>query len=117
MKHYNEEPLLKFFQKRFPSLIILFESNRGVFTIDQDSILVVPNMPLEEVLRELEEELPLNPLLTDLNGKYYHELWESFAQSQIIQGRNFSKQVMNLSKRWRKTVAEDKSPKKLNDFL
>lgn len=117
MKHYNEEVLLKFFQKRFPRLIILFESNRGVFTVNQDSILVVPNIPLEEVLKELEEQLPLNPLLTDLNEKNYHKLWECFAQSQIIQGRRTSKQAVSLSKKWRRAVAEDRSPKKLDEFF
>ena len=118
MKHYNEEELLKFFQRRFPTFIVLFESNRGVFTIGYDSILIVTDMPLAKVLKEFEEKLPVNPLLNDLNEKNYRELWKSFAQSQIIHGRKASKQVVNLSKKWRQTVAEDQpSTIELDEFF
>ncbi|MHA2245432.1 MAG: DUF4130 domain-containing protein [Candidatus Hodarchaeales archaeon] len=117
MNHENEETLLQFFQNRFPTFIVLFESNRGVFTLTHDLILMTINMPIEKVLKEFEEKLPLNPMLTDLNEKNYEELWKCFAQSQIIQGRRTSKQIVNLSKKWRGTVAEETSPKKLDVFF
>jgi hypothetical protein len=118
MKHYNEESLLRFFQTRFPTLIVVFKSHRGVFTIDHNLNLTTTDMPLEKVLMQLEEKLPVNPLLNGLNEKNYEDLWKSFAQSQIIHGRETSKQLENLSKKWRRTVAEDKSKaKKLDEFL
>ncbi|MFX0050575.1 MAG: DUF4130 domain-containing protein [Candidatus Hodarchaeota archaeon] len=118
MKHYNEESLLRFFQTRFPNLIIVFESHRGVFTLDHNSSIISINLPLKSVLSQLEEKLPANPLLDGLNEKNYEDLWKSFAQSQIIKGRDTSKQLENLSKRWRNTVAEDNSKvKKLDEFL
>ena len=118
MKHHNEEALVKFFQNRFPTFIILFESQRGVFSIDHNNCLIRIKKTLKTVLQELEKELPVNSLLTDLNGKNYQELWESFAQSQIIKGRGSSKQLSRLSKRWKRTVAEDrKICKQLDDFF
>lgn len=118
MKHNNEEELLKFFQKRFPSLIILFESKRGTFAIEHNSSPLIFDKSLEQLLKDLEELLPMNPLLIGLNEKNYQELWESFAQSQIIHGRRASKQLTNLSKKWRRTVVEDQVTfKKLDDFF
>ncbi|MFX0174441.1 MAG: DUF4130 domain-containing protein [Candidatus Hodarchaeota archaeon] len=118
MKHYNEGSLLRFFQTRFPNLIVVFESHRGVFTLDRNSSVISINLPLKSVLTELEAKFPANPLLDGLNEKNYEDLWKSFAQSQIIQGRDTSKQLENLSKRWRNTVAEDRSKvKKLDEFL
>ncbi|MFX0183097.1 MAG: DUF4130 domain-containing protein [Candidatus Hodarchaeota archaeon] len=118
MKHYNEELLLKFFQTRFPTLIVMFESHRGVFMIDHNQNLVTTDIPLEKILAQLEEKLAVNPLLNGLNEKNYEELWKGFARSQIIQGRETLKQLENLSKRWKNTVAEDNSKvKKLDDFL
>ncbi len=118
MRHYNEEKLLRFFQSRFPSFIFLFESKRGTFTIDDNSCPLFTNRPLKKVLKELEETLPVNPLLIDLNEKNYQELWVSFAQSQIIKGRRTSKQIISLSKKWRRTVAEDQTTlKKLDEFF
>ncbi|MFX1515386.1 MAG: DUF4130 domain-containing protein [Promethearchaeota archaeon] len=118
MNHHNEEPLVEFFQSRFPTFIVLFESKRGVFSIDQNKRSIKIRRPLETVLQELEKELPVNPLLTDLNEKNYQELWESFAQSQIIQRRGTAKQLVRLSKKWKRTVAEDRTIcKQLDDFL
>ena len=53
----------------------------------------------------------------DLNSNNYNyqELWESFAQSQIIQEKGTSKQVLNLSKKWINTVPKDKSSLKASD--
>jgi hypothetical protein len=79
MKHYNEESLLRFFQTRFPTLIVMFESHRGVFMIDHKQNLVTTTRPLEKALAQLEEKLPVNPLLNGLNEKNYEELWKSFA--------------------------------------
>ena len=118
MNHHNEEPLVEFFQSRFPTFIILFESKRGVFSIDQNKRSIKIRKPLETALQELEKELPVNPLLRDLHEKNYQELWESFAQSQIIQGRGTSKQLVRLSKKWKRTVAEDRTIcKQLDDFF
>jgi len=117
MKHSNEKPLLQFFKKRFPEFIILFESDRGVFTIDQNSLLVTKRS-LEDVVKEIEEKLPKNPLLNDLNGKNYQDLWESFAQSQLIPERKTSRQILNLSKKWRRAVAVDKvTARSLEEFF
>ena len=118
MKHHNEETLVKFFQSRFPTFIILFESRRGVFTIDHNNCSIRIRKPLEIVLQDLERKLPINPLLTDLNEKNYQELWQSFAQSQIIKGRGSSRQLSRLSKKWKRTVAEDKTIyKQLDNFF
>lgn len=118
MKHHNEKLLIKFFHDRFPDFIIIFESRRGVFIKNQNSFYLITDRPLEKVLEEIEEKHPINPLLKKLNEKNYQKMWESFASSQIIQGRSTSKQVLNLSKKWRRTVAEDKSvSKSLDDFF
>lgn len=118
MKHYNEEALVKFFQSRFPTFIILFESKRGVFSIDKNNSTIKMNRSLKKILQEFEQKLPVKPHLIDLNGKNYRELWESFAQSQIIKDRGTSKQLINLSKKWKRTVAEDKTTtKRLDEFF
>ncbi|UCE12617.1 MAG: DUF4130 domain-containing protein, partial [Candidatus Heimdallarchaeota archaeon] len=91
MNHHNEKLLLKFFLERFPDFIVIFESKRGVFIKDQNSYDLITDRSLDEVLEELEKKRPINPLFKELNGKNYQELWESFAQSQIIQGRRISK--------------------------
>ena len=118
MKHYNEKKLIKFFHDRFPTLYILFESRRGVFIIDQNHRIYTTKNPLESVLQELEKELPLNPLLRNLNDGNYQELWQSFAQSQIIKGRGSSKQLIRLSKKWKRTVAEDRTTNmQLDDYF
>ncbi|MFX0209133.1 MAG: hypothetical protein ACFFDT_24330, partial [Candidatus Hodarchaeota archaeon] len=100
--------LVQFFHERFPTFIILFESKRGVFSFDQYNNIYATKKPLESVLQELEKDLPVNPLLSHLNEGNYQELWESFAQSQIIEGRASSKQLIKLSKKWKRTVAEDR---------
>jgi len=117
MKHYNEIPLLNFFKKRFPTFIILFESNRGVFATDQNLSILTANLSLEEALKECEEKLPIDPLLLDLNEDNYQNLWENFAQSQIIHKRKSSKRVISLSKKWRNTVPIDKSSSRSLDVF
>lgn len=117
MKHYNEIPLLDFFKKRFPTFIILFESNRGVFATDQNLSILTANLSLEEALKECEEKLPIDPLLLDLNEDNYQNLWENFAQSQIIHKRKSAKQVISLSKKWRNTVPIDKSSSRSLDVF
>jgi len=59
--------------------------DRGVFVIDHKSPILITDLSLEQAIKELEEKLSKNPLLIDLTEKNYQELWESFAQSQIIQ--------------------------------
>ncbi|MFX1507371.1 MAG: DUF4130 domain-containing protein [Promethearchaeota archaeon] len=108
MEHHNEKALVQFFHERFPTFVILFESKRGVFSFDQYCNIFFTKKPLESVLQKLENELPVNPLLSYLNEGNYEELWESFAQSQIIEGRASSNQMIKLSKKWKRTVAENK---------
>lgn len=118
MEHHNEKTLIKFFHDRFPTLTILFESKRGVFSIDQEGSIYTTKKPLESVLHDLENILPINALLRHLNEGNYQELWESFAQSQIIKERGSSKQLIRLSKKWKRTVAEAKSTsKQLDDYF
>ncbi|UCG00283.1 MAG: DUF4130 domain-containing protein [Candidatus Heimdallarchaeota archaeon] len=118
MKHHNEIALLEFFQSRFPTFIILFKSKRGIFSLNKDNSVINMKKPLNEVLKKMEEKFPMNPLLVNLNGKNYQELWETFAQSQIIQGRGSSIQMTKLSRKWKRTVAEDKtSSKQLDEFF
>jgi hypothetical protein len=118
MKHHNEATLVKFFQRRFPTFVILFESRRGVFSVDQNNTVFSTKQHLDKVLKELEKELPIDPLLTNLNEKNYQELWQSFAQSQIIKGRGRSKHLLSLSKKWKSTVAEDRTTcHQLDEFL
>ncbi|MFW9904113.1 MAG: DUF4130 domain-containing protein [Candidatus Thorarchaeota archaeon] len=118
MEHHNEKPLVQFFHDRFPTFIILFESKRGVFSIDQDNNVYATKKPLESVLQKLENKLPVNPLLRCLDAGNYQKLWESFAQSQIIKGRGSSNQLKRLSKNWKRTVAEDKTIRKqLDDYF
>jgi hypothetical protein len=120
MKHRNEIVLLEFFKARFPTFIILFESKRGVFAYEPSSSFLVTDLSLKEALRECEEKMDINPVLMDLIGNNYNyqELWESFAQSQIIKEKRTSKQVLNLSKKWINTVPKDKSNlKPLDDFF
>ncbi len=118
MRHFNEEELLKFFKTRFPMFILLFESKRGVFLTDHNSSILRIKRPLETVLSELEKELPLNWLLLDLKEGNYEEIWKSFAKSQIIKGKKASNPVINLSKKWKSTVPENKSiVKSLDKFI
>ena len=83
--------------------------DRGVFVIDHKSPILITDLSLEQAIRELEEKLPKNPLLIDLTEKNYQELWESFVQSQIIQGRKKSEQIENLSKKRRNVVSTDET--------
>lgn len=117
LKHYNEIPLLNFFKKRFPTFIIIFESTRGIFAADQNPSILAANISLEEALKEWEAKLPIDPLLLDLNEDNYQDLWENFAQSQIIHRRKSSKQVISLSKKWKNTVPIDKSSSKSLDVF
>ncbi len=111
MRHRNEEPLLEFFKARFPTFLILFESPRGVFACEPNSSILVTDLSLEEALKECEEKIPINPILKDLDDNDYNfqELWESFAQSQVIKRKETSKQILNLSKKWKRTVPIDKT--------
>lgn len=117
LKHYNEIPLLNFFKKRFPTFVIIFESTRGIFAADQNPSILAANISLEEALKEWEAKLPIDPLLLDLNEDNYQDLWENFAQSQIIHRRKSSKQVISLSKKWKNTVPIDKSSSKSLDVF
>lgn len=117
LKHYNEILLLNFFKKRFPTFIIIFESTRGIFAADQNPSILAANISLEEALKEWEAKLPIDPLLLDLNEDNYQDLWENFAQSQIIHRRKSSKQVISLSKKWKNTVPIDKSSSKSLDVF
>jgi hypothetical protein len=117
MSHRNEEELLFFFNRRFPLFVILIESHRGTFVIKKYPMVSTTNQSLNEALRDLEESLPELPLLNDLNGKDYRELWESFAQSQIIKGREPLKQMRNLEKRWKNTVPKDKTKRTLDSYF
>ncbi len=117
MKHYNEIPLLNFFKKRFPTFVIIFETTRGIFAADQNPSILTANLSLEEALKEWEAKLPIDPLLLDLNEDNYQDLWENFAQSQIIHRRKSSKQVISLSKRWKNTIPIDKSSSKSLDVF
>lgn len=120
MKHQNEFKLLEFFKARFPTFLILFESNRGVFACEHNSSFLETDLSLEQALRECEEKLPSNPILMELNDNNYNyqQLWESFAQSQVIKGKGTSKQILNLSKKWKRTVPLDKTTcKSLDNFF
>lgn len=118
MNHRNEKPLLQFFQNRFPQFIFLLETDKGVFTIHHNALFILPTKSLEEIVKEFEEKLPRSSILEDLNGKNYQELWESFAQSQLIPERETSKQVLNLAKKWNQVVAVDKTRvKPLEEFF
>jgi hypothetical protein len=118
MKHYNEKLLLKFFKKRFPTFNILIESKRGIFRTDRSLSAQSENLSLEEALKELENKLPIDPLLINLKEGNYQELWESFARSQIINERKDSKAIINLSNKWKTRVTiERPNIKKLDDFF
>ncbi|MFX0085835.1 MAG: DUF4130 domain-containing protein [Candidatus Hodarchaeota archaeon] len=118
MQHYNEDKLLKFFKTRFPMFILLFESNRGVFLSDHNSSILFSKRSLETVLSELEKKLPLNSFLLDLKEGNYEEIWESFAKSQLIQTKEASRPVINLSKKWKNTVPVNESVvKTLDQFI
>ncbi|MHA2074423.1 MAG: hypothetical protein ACW97X_07375 [Candidatus Hodarchaeales archaeon] len=64
MKHWNEKPLLEFFRARFPTFILLFASKRGVFVYEPNSSILMTNLSLEQTLRECEEKMDVNPVLT-----------------------------------------------------
>ncbi|WP_455464069.1 DUF4130 domain-containing protein [Candidatus Hodarchaeum mangrovi] len=116
--HHNEKPFLYFLKKRFPLFIILFESNRGVFIIDNSNRIKMTKKELNYVLKEYESRMPLNPLLQNLTDGNFHELWESFALSQLIQGKKESSSILNLSKKWDTKVTMKRSNSKLlDDFL
>lgn len=118
MVHHNEESLLIFFKKRFPTLTILFKSNRGVFALINDSTVVHSDLSLNEALLELETILPLDPISEDLQKGNYHDLWRNFAKSQIISNRKVSKQIISLSKKWNDSITvEEQHSQSLDSFL
>jgi hypothetical protein len=118
MEHKNEKELLIFFKNRFPLFIILIESRRGVFYIDNKLKIKRSDLPLNETLKLLETERPEQEMIQDLKGKDFQELWRNFAQSQIIEGREESQQIRNLSKKWKNVVPIDKTRKKsLDEYL
>ena len=118
MIHKNETPFLHFLKKRFPLFIILFESNRGVFIIDHSNRVKIAKNDLKHVLKEYELKLSLNPLLQDLTDANYHELWEYFAKSQLIQGKKDSSSILDLSRKWEtKVTVKSSNSKQLDEFL
>lgn len=118
MEHKNEKELLVFFKKRFPIFIILIESKRGVFYIDNRLKINRSELSLNETLRLLETERPEREMIQNLKGKDYQELWRSFAQSQIIEGREESQKLRYLSRNWKNVVPIDKTRKKsLDDYF
>ena len=109
MKHKNEEAFLLFFKKRFPTFLILIESKRGVFYIDQEFRVKKSAFSLLKALSAFEAKLPKNKLLENLKDDEVNGLWKSFAQSQIIQGKKDSIQVKNLSKKWENVIPDNPS--------
>jgi len=115
--HRNEKPFLQFLKKRFPLFIILFESNRGVFIIDHLNQIKMTKKDLNYVLKEYESYMPLNPLLQNLMDGNFHELWESFALSQLIQSKKDSRSIINLSEKWETKVTVRRSNSKPLDYF
>jgi hypothetical protein len=109
MKHRNEKPLLEFYSERFPIFMVLFSSKRGVFAAKNGITLISEKGTLEETLKKLESDLPLDPLLTELKNQNHEELWKKFAKSQLIKGAQTSSQMKLLAQTWKNTVAKNDS--------
>ena len=109
MKHRNEKPLLKFYSDRFPIYTVLFSSKRGVFAARDGNTLILEKGTLEETLKKLEANLPLDPLLTGIENQNHKELWEKFAKSQLIEGAQTLSQMKSLERKWKNTVAKNGS--------
>ena len=118
MQHFNEAPLLKFFKNRFPTFVILFKSKRGTFALINNLDIIQTKLSMIEALNELENALPFDPILGELQGGNFHELWQSFASSQIIPNKKVSKQILSLSKKWQQNITVAKSHSKpLEEFF
>lgn len=84
VEHRVEEDILLFFTDRFPVFVILLESRNRIYSAKNGEILGVMGGKLEEAVLKWESELPVNPLVSDLDIGDYEVLWENFARSQDI---------------------------------
>ena len=93
IKHNNEESLLIFFKKRFPSFQILLRSKRGLFTINNKNKIYVTNQSLKEGLTEFKEKLPKQPLLSNLKGKNYQKQRQNARTHSPSKGKSLLKKI------------------------
>lgn len=100
--HQVEDLLVSHFLYRFPLYVIVFASKRGTF-IGRDKTVIRSQESFEKIIQQLENELPLDPILEELKDTD-DEVWESFYRSQYVKekhnqqlfSRNVPKQFLNM---------------------
>lgn len=80
--HQVEDLLVSHFLYRFPRYVIVLDSKRGVFIGRNRTITRSPH-PFAQVLHDLEDELPLDPILEELKDTD-DDVWEAFYKSQVV---------------------------------
>lgn len=84
--HEIEEILIEFFTNRYPKLVIIIQSKRGTFVGTREEGYIITSQEIEELLPILESELPINPLLKDIDN-FDENIWNKYYESQYIDER------------------------------
>ncbi len=92
-----EDLIVKWFGERFPLFIIALESKprHGVFLFNPElPHIIFSKTHLKDVITDIEQYLPKNPLLKDI-VKFSEELWDRYYASQYIPTRKNLKLFVN----------------------
>jgi probable DNA metabolism protein len=119
-----EDLVIKWFWKRFPQFVIALESTskKGVFLLGPEfSDVIFANAKLKDVIRELEEILPVNPLLKEI-PEFSEVLWENVYASQYIPSRKnlklFLKWIPKKYHKWKGLTTEANfGNRRLDEFM
>lgn len=120
IEHNIEHELLRFFHSRFPIFYVIIENKNKCFCVNNKGEINIISKPLSKVINNLEEELPDNNLLIDLD--FEENIWETYYDSQFIkERRNLKLMQKMMPKKYRdKGMAETNislRTRKLNEFI
>lgn len=119
-EHKLADIILEFFHLRFPLFHIVIEHGKHTYVIDRNGDITKHNTNLLQTVSNLEKELPVDPLLNDIDSN--EEYFQNYYQSQNIKERYNPKLMKQLMPK--KYMADDTpehhintNTKSLNDYF
>ena len=92
----NIEFVLGFYSNRFPLFLIVLQTTEGCYMKEyEQGIIYVKGKQLKELIPQLEKEMPVNPILEDLED-YSDEIWHTYYDNQFIEERYNKKHFMRF---------------------
>jgi len=111
-QYHVEDLVVKWFWRRFPQFVIALESKpkRGVFLFGPVfTDVIFTKAPLIEVIEDLEQRLPIKPVLEEVT-EFSEKIWQRYYASQYIPSRKnlklFLKFLPRKYQKWKGLVTE-----------